>query len=246
MIETVSETGSTNADILERLRNGNRLNEGDWLRAERQTRGRGRLGREWQSPTGNLHCSTLVILRPSDHSAATLSMVAGLAVYDCVRRCLSDHTVMLLKWPNDLLIRGEKIAGILLERQDDCVVVGIGINVSHAPAISGRKTTDIVCENNKFESGPGEVLNMLAGHFAKRLAEWRDQSLSHTALEWAIRSHRFNDRLRVTGSEGKVLQGYYRGITPDCGLRIQPIDSQEQVIHAGDVSLLWDDDEEMA
>ncbi len=246
MFETIPETGSTNADLLERLRNGTQPSEGDWLRAERQTGGRGRLGREWKSPEGNLHCSTVVNLRPADHSASTLSLVAGLAVFDCVSRYLFDHTPTLLKWPNDLLIGDRKAAGILLERQGDTVVVGIGVNVSHSPEIPGRKTTHIGYENGKFANGPDGVLDMLANHFAQRLADWRDQPLSLTVLEWAIRSHRFNDRLRVTDAGGKVLQGHYRGITPDGGMRILPNGGAEQVVHAGDVSLLWNDEEETA
>lgn len=243
MFEIVPETGSTNADLLARLHEGERLQEGHWLRAERQTGGRGRLGRAWESPKGNLHCSTAVNLRPADHAASSLSLIAGLAVHDCVKRSLLDHTPMLLKWPNDLLIREAKVAGILLERQGDAVIVGIGINVSHAPEIPGRKTTHLGYENGRFANDPQSVLDMLADHFATRLTQWRELPLSHTVLEWAIRSHRFDDRLRVIDANGDVLHGSYRGITPDGGMRIQPVGGPEQIVQAGDVSLLWHDDE---
>lgn len=246
MFETVQETGSTNADLLQRLNEGEQLAEGHWLRAERQTGGRGRLGREWQSLEGNLHCSTVVNMRLGDPSAATLSLVAGLAVFDCVKRCLLPNTQMLLKWPNDLMIHDSKVAGILLERQGDSVVIGIGINVGYSPELPDRKTTHLSYENGKFANGPESVLKLLAGAFATRLSEWREKPISHTILEWAIRSHHFDDRIRVTDPDGSVLLGHYRGITPDGGLRVQPIGGGEKVVHAGDVSLLWSDEEELS
>lgn len=244
MIETVEVTGSTNADLLQRLSDGEHLEEGNWLKADRQTGGRGRLAREWQSPEGNLHCSTVVNLEPADKPAYTLSFVAGLAVFDCVSCCLLDHTPMMLKWPNDLLIRDGKVAGILLERHGDSVVIGVGVNVRFAPEIAGRKTTHLTYENGKFANGPDDVLDLLANAFAKRLMQWREQSLPDTLLEWAIRSHRFDDRMRVTNPDGSVIHGSYRGITPEGGLRLLPIGGKEMVVHAGDVSLLWHDEEE--
>lgn len=244
MIEIVPETGSTNADLIARLRGGEKLAEGDWLMAERQTGGKGRLGRVWESPAGNLHCSTVVQLNPGDPPATTLSFMAGLAVFDCVKRCLFNDTPMLLKWPNDLLVFEGKIAGILLERHAETVVVGIGINVSHAPEIPGRKTETIAYANGKFANGPGKALDILAETFAARLGEWRSLPLSHTMLEWAIRSHRFNDLLRVTGAEGEAIHGSYRGLTPEGALRLQPIGAAECTIHAGDVVLGWHDEEE--
>ncbi len=152
---------------------------------------------------------------------------------------------MMLKWPNDLLIRGAKVAGILLERHGESVVVGIGVNVGYAPDIPERKTTNISYENGKFANGPQSVLDLLVDSFANRLDEWREQPLSHVILEWAIRSHQYNDRVRVTDADGSVLRGFYRGITSDGALRIEPIGDHERVVHAGDVSLFWHDDEEM-
>ncbi|GMN01385.1 biotin--[acetyl-CoA-carboxylase] ligase [Erythrobacter sp. MTPC3] len=242
-IEVVEETGSTNADLLDRLRSGETLREGYWLRADRQTSGRGRLARHWESPKGNLHCSTVVNLGVSGPAPATLSFAASLAVFDAVKRCLFDHTPMMLKWPNDLMVSEAKIAGILLERYGNSVVVGIGINVSHAPDIPNRKTTHIAFENGKFANGPQSVLETLVPEFAKRLKQWRECPLSEVLLDWAFRGHRFNDRLTVTTSDGKATYGAYCGITGDGGLRFKPLGGHECVIHAGDVSLLWEDEE---
>ncbi|KLI63964.1 biotin--[acetyl-CoA-carboxylase] ligase [Aurantiacibacter marinus] len=244
MIETVPETGSTNADLLARIASGSGIEEDFWLRAERQTSGRGRMGRKWVSSPGNLFCSTAIVIAPGDPSPASLSFVAGLALHDVVKGCLFDHTPMLLKWPNDLLVREAKIAGILLERQGDHVVAGFGVNVSHAPEIADRKTTHIGYENGKFGNGPDGVLDLLAPAMAQRLQDWRNLPLSHTLAEWLVRSHRFDDRLRVVDSDGEVLCGSFRGLTPDGALRLQPIGAAECAVHAGDVLLDWHDNNE--
>ncbi len=239
----VEETGSTNADLVSRLQNGERLEEGHWLRAERQTSGRGRMGRNWESLTGNLHCSTIVNLQKSDAPASILSFVTGLAVFDTVSRCLLPDTPMSLKWPNDVMIEGAKVAGMLLEREGDSVVVGIGINVSHSPQIPGRKTLDLAKANGKFDHGPGGVLDFLAFHFADRLTNWRNLPVCDTLLQWSARSHRFGEQLRISDADGKIIHGQYHGITHNGAMRFQPAGAAEVTIHAGDVMLGWHDEE---
>ena len=117
IIRTVAETGSTNADLLALARTG--ADDGLWLRAVRQTAGRGRQGREWSSPDGNLYASTLVRLRPGDPPAASLALVAAVALYEAVSTFLAagirqettdSSAALLLKWPNDLLLAGAKLS----------------------------------------------------------------------------------------------------------------------------------------
>ena len=241
MIETVSETASTNADLLGRLRRGETLPEGAWLRAERQTAGRGRLGREWQSLAGNLHCSTVVRLKRGDPAATTLSFLTGLAVFDTVEHHLPPGAGIMLKWPNDTLVQGAKIAGILLERQGDVAVAGIGINIAHAPAIDGRQTTSLATEQSRPVASAPKVLDTLAARFAARLDDWRNRPLGHTLAEWTLRSHRWGDRLRVTDSNERAVQGHYRGITAEGALRLTGEGKAEDTILTGDVDLGWDD-----
>src|SRR5436853_1339519 len=112
-ILTVAETGSTNDDLASLAREG--AAEGLWLRAERQTGGRGRQGREWHSPAGNLYASTLVRLRPADPPAPTLALVAAVALHE-VASAFAGGARIEIKWPNDLMVGGAKLSGILLER----------------------------------------------------------------------------------------------------------------------------------
>ena len=111
--------------------------EGDWLIAREQHAGKGRQGRSWTSAPGNFYGSTLVILRSGDPSAQSLSLAAGLALVEAIDVALPGEALML-KWPNDVMLLGKKLAGILLERSGDRVVVGFGVNLASAPDLTDR------------------------------------------------------------------------------------------------------------
>jgi BirA family biotin operon repressor/biotin-[acetyl-CoA-carboxylase] ligase len=133
-VETVAETSSTNADVADRFRAGER--EGLVLVAEHQTHGRGRLGREWLAPPG----SSLIVsflLVPNGVAPERwpwLPLLTGVAAAEAVRRTVGVEVG--LKWPNDVLVDEQKLAGILLERVDAAgrpgAVIGIGINCQQA------------------------------------------------------------------------------------------------------------------
>ena len=127
-IRVVSETGSTNADLLAEARAG--AAEGLVLVAETQTAGRGRLGRSWSSPPrAALACS--VLLRPvavAPAARAWLPLLTGIAVAAALRA--EAGVTATLKWPNDVLVDGRKIAGILAEAHGDAIVAGVGLNVT--------------------------------------------------------------------------------------------------------------------
>jgi len=236
-IEVVEETGSTNTELLSRLAQGETIPECYWLRAERQTGGRGRLGRKWESPEGNLFCSTFVAVRESDPPPHTLSFVAGLAVADTLRRSLLPGTPMMLKWPNDALVRGDKIAGILLERCAAGVVAGIGVNVSSAPEIPGRHTTSILSENGKHGGSPRLVLSILADEFANRLSQWRQEPLAQTLDAWTSAAHPIGSDLTV-GSGVEAVTGAFAGLDEDGALLLRLANGAIRTIHAGDVSMI--------
>lgn len=143
MIATVAEIPSTNAALLARLGGGELLNEGDWLVADRQTAGRGRAGRSWSDGFGNFMGSTVVQLRGADPLPQTLALVTGLAAHQAVMALAPGLSDLRLKWPNDLLVGEAKLAGILLERHANAVVVGIGVNLAQAPDVPDRKTESL-------------------------------------------------------------------------------------------------------
>ncbi|MES2753901.1 MAG: biotin--[acetyl-CoA-carboxylase] ligase [Pseudomonadota bacterium] len=221
-IRTVAETGSTNADLLAQTDTP----EGAWLRAERQTSGRGRQGRAWHSPPGNLYASTLVRVRPADPGAATLALVAAVALREAVG-------LGTIKWPNDLLIDGAKLAGILLERSGDAVVAGFGVNVAQAPVLPGRATTSLRAHGLRIEADA--LVERLADRFARWLARWREPALGAVAKAWSAYAHPIGTELSVDLPDGSRVRGRFDGIAPDGALTLRLAAGERRIIHAGDV-----------
>ena len=235
MIHTVPETGSTNADLAERLRSGHAVREGDWLVADRQTSGRGRQGRDWFDGAGNFMGSTAVALQAGDPPASSLALLAGLAVYETVLPLLGDTAPLQLKWPNDLMSGGAKLAGILLERAGDFVVVGIGVNLASAPSISGRESAAVA----DFGPVPDRDIfaQELARIFDRQLQRWRCYGLDPLLSGWSAAAHKPGTRLSVHGSDGSMISGLFDGLAPDGALMLSLDDGSRRVIHAGDVML---------
>lgn len=223
-IRTVAATGSTNADLLELAREG--AVDGLWLRAEIQLAGRGRQGRSWASPAGNLYASTLVRLRPSDPPAGLLALVAAVALREAVG-------VGMIKWPNDLLIDGAKVAGILLERTDDAVVAGFGVNIAHAPQLPDRATTTL--SDAGLALTPGKLVVTLADRFSAWLARWREPAVGAVADAWLAYAHPSGSPLSVNLPDGGRAEGRFDGLAPDGALALRLASGERRTIHAGDV-----------
>lgn len=238
MIETVAQTGSTNSDLLGRLAAGETLPEGFWLRAVQQSAGRGRSGRNWLSAPGNLYTSTVVHLRAEDPPAHTLSLVAGLAVWDSLRAIIGDEHELFLKWPNDVLVRDAKIAGILLERSGDAVVVGIGVNVGYAPALPDRATSCIRAIEPGTRVGPPRMLDVLAVQMEAALIRWRSEGLASILQRWSLRAHPIGTALSVKDGDGMALTGSFAGLDDHGSLLLRLVSGEVRTIHAGDVSMI--------
>lgn len=208
--------------------------EGFWLRAETQSGGIGRLGRKWESPAGNLYCSTVVDLRPGDPLPSGLSFVAGLAVYKTIRSLLPG-TEMVLKWPNDILVSGAKICGILLERVKDQVVVGIGVNIAVKPEVEGRAVTSLTAEGATIDAPA--FLARLSDIFADVMNIWRDRGFSHILTEWQKLAHPVGTLLTTSDEQGEKITGEYAGLTVDGALCLRKADGTLIEIRAGDISI---------
>lgn len=227
MIRTVAETRSTNEDLAALARAC--AEEGLWLRAERQTGGKGRQGRHWESPAGNLHASTIVRLRPEDPPAPTLALVAAVALHDSV----SKHAEgVQIKWPNDLVADGAKLAGILLEREGDAVIVGFGVNVAAQPESVERPVTSLTRLSDQAPTAAA-LLERLVESFAQWLTCWRKEGLDRIRLAWLDRAHPIGTPLATSDGEGQ-----FDGLETDGALRLRLADGTSRVIHAGDVFLI--------
>ncbi len=205
--------------------------EGEWLRAERQTAGRGRQGRSWTSEPGNLFASTLVLLRASDPPAATLALVAAVALEEAVSAFVSEAP-LTIKWPNDLLLGGAKVAGILLERSGDRVVIGFGVNCGHHPKLDDRDTGDLGGVD------PAALCEALAESFARWLTRWRTERLPPVRQRWLARAHPIDTALTARLADDTSIDGLFAGLDSDGALILRLADGTTRAIHAADVFLL--------
>ena len=233
MIRTVAETGSTNTDLAVRLRGGERVSEGEWLVADRQFAGRGRQGRNWSDGAGNFMGSTVVRITPHDPAASTLSFVAALATYEAVLSHVSAPRALQLKWPNDLLLGGSKLSGILLERSGETAVIGIGVNLAAAPSSAERVAGHLAA------MGPAPARDAFAGDLAasfdRELDRWRQFGLESLLARWLAAAHPVGSPLSVHAADGSRVTGTFDGLEVDGALRLRLADGSRRVIHAGDV-----------
>lgn len=182
--------GSTNDEAKRLAREG--AAEGLVVSARRQSAGRGRRGRSWVSPEGNLYAS--LVLRPRAAAAATaqLGFVAALGIADAVAE-LAPGIALGCKWPNDVLANGKKLSGILLEaemaagEQPDFVVLGIGINLVSSPRETSYPATSLA-EEGINAVAPEAMLAAFVAHFAGWLARWRDAGFAPVREAWRQRA----------------------------------------------------------
>jgi len=180
--------------------------------------------------------STCVKVEPGNPAPATLSFVAGLAVYETVSEVLSGAAQPQLKWPNDVMLGDGKLSGILLEMVETCVIVGIGVNLAKAPQVAGRVTAAIA------DQTPAPELEWFAGRLAERFADrlnaWRVAGLAQTLAEFLMCSvHRPGSPVTVHDSDGSALSGAFAGLDESDGaLLIRLADGSQRVIRAGDVN----------
>lgn len=232
-IRHIAETGSTNADAAALARAG--ATEGSWIRADAQTGGRGRQGRPWVSPPGNFYGSTFVRRLSGDPPPSSLAFVAAVAL-DALLQAWTGPERLSIKWPNDLLVDGAKLSGILLEGADDAVVIGIGVNLAHHPLGLDRATTSLAGLGLAPPS-PADFAEELASSFAAWLGRWRGEGLPAILGRWQSRAHPIGTALRVQAPDGAV-EGLFDGLTPEGALKLRCPDGHVHQVHAGDVFLL--------
>ena len=235
MIQIVPNTGSTNADLAARLAAHERVSEGDWLVADRQGAGKGRQGRTWIDGVGNFMGSTVVWPAPSDPAPGTLALVVGLAVLEAVAPLVPPPHRPQLKWPNDVLIGAAKLCGVLLERVNDAVVIGIGVNLATAPVIEGRDTIALV----QFGPAPDRdtFAAVLARQFDLELDRWRSFGLEPLLRRWQASAHPPGTQLLV-GEPGETpIAGEFAGLAADGALQLRLADGTTRTVHAGEIHL---------
>ncbi len=228
--------GSTNdeAKLLARAGAG----EGTLVWALEQTAGRGRRGRAWASPRGNLYLS--LIVRPACplDRAAQLGFVAALALGDALGATVPGLGRLACKWPNDVLLGSRKIAGILLESETGeggnlaFVVVGIGVNLVSAPSAVEFPAVSIVAAGHRPPE-PAVLLAAFARHFESWLRRWREAGFAPLRQAWRARAVGLGEPIRVR-LEDATLHGRFADLDQQGALLLDTAAGRRQ-ISAGDV-----------
>ena len=205
-----------------------------------QTAGRGRLGSGWSSARGGMYLS--VLLRPQADASKVwgLSFVAALAIRETIAERLPDQEVRL-KWPNDVVVAGGKICGLLLEARDGAVVIGTGVNIAPVSALPEAKLPAVSLRDlGDAAATPA----MLAEAYAKRLlagaASWGRDGFSAVRLEWLRHCAHIGARMKVTkvGAGSNVaVEGDFVDLGTDGALVVRDDKGAERRITTGDVEL---------
>jgi BirA family transcriptional regulator, biotin operon repressor / biotin---[acetyl-CoA-carboxylase] ligase len=212
--------------------------EGLAIQALRQSAGRGRQGRGWESPAGNLYIS--VLLRPSValREAPQWSFVAAVALAETLKPLLPKAARLTLKWPNDLLLDGAKAAGILVEtgvaanHALDWICIGIGVNIATKPSLPDRVTA---CLAEYLPAPPAPEI--LAAQLLQNLAHWHDlrlaQGFAPIREAWLRHAPALGAPVSVK-RDGALIEGNFAGLSPEGGLKLAK-GREVQLILAGEI-----------
>lgn len=141
-----------------------------------------------------------------------------------------------LKWPNDLLLDGDKLAGILLEREGDAVVIGFGVNLAHHPRLADRPATSLAAHGLRLD--PEALQIDLRDTFANFRSDWRAFGPAPILDHWRARAHAPGTPLAVRLPDGAAVRGAFEALAPDGALILRLDDGGARVIHAADVFLV--------
>jgi BirA family biotin operon repressor/biotin-[acetyl-CoA-carboxylase] ligase len=238
---TLDEVGSTNSEAFARAGAGE---SGPlWIAARRQTRGRGRSGRGWTSPAGNLYASLLQRLACPPAVVHQLSLVAGVALIDAIGQAAGEGKLpgLRLKWPNDVLVDDAKCAGILAESQivgrdgEVTAVIGVGVNLVSHPADLPHATTDLAYHG--VHATPLRMLDALAPGMQRWIEIWDGgRGLAAVRAAWLARAGAVGESLSVnTGSER--IAGTFIDLDADGALLMQDGQGAQRRVTFGDVAL---------
>ncbi|HZZ87776.1 MAG TPA: biotin--[acetyl-CoA-carboxylase] ligase [Caulobacteraceae bacterium] len=235
-IEALEEVDSTNAEARRRAEAG----EGGplWITAKRQTAGRGRRGRSWETGAGNLAATLLAHTDKPPADAAQISFVAALAVADLASAYV-PATLVSLKWPNDPLIAGRKTAGILVESGPHpggglWLAVGCGVNLATPPEAAERPATAFAQHMRTPPPSPLDALAVMAESFERWRDLWERLGFAPIAEAWTTRAHGLGETCTARLPH-ETVTGIAEGLDSDGALRLRTAAGAVRRITAGDV-----------
>lgn len=231
------ELGSTNEQAKTLIEAG--VSERLVISSDHQTDARGRNGRQWQSLRGNLSCSIVVCPRVPPARLSDLSFVAAVAVQRCIKKLIPSQSVKI-KWPNDILVEGAKISGILLEvahavgSKHPSVIVGIGVNIALAP--DNLKYRAICLRDLDCEVSDDAFFFNLIDQFLQLENKWLLYGLGSILAEWLDHAFGLGEKILVRTGE-RELEGVFENLDERGALLLRGADGKVDKISAGDIFL---------
>jgi BirA family biotin operon repressor/biotin-[acetyl-CoA-carboxylase] ligase len=235
---TLDRVDSTNEEIKRRAERG--AVDGTLVWAREQTSGRGRRGREWTSPRGNLYCSLLLRPTCSASKATQLGFVTAAAVAEAVAETLSNDAHVTCKWPNDVLVNGRKVAGILIESSSaggtvlDWLAIGVGVNVASHPRLAESRfaATSLAGEGAR-EATPPKLLECYCRCLQRWISTWHEQGFAAIRDAWLHRAHGLHGPILVR-LENESFEGVFAGMDEDGALVLEQ-NGVDRLVRVGDV-----------
>jgi BirA family biotin operon repressor/biotin-[acetyl-CoA-carboxylase] ligase len=232
---TFDRLDSTNDEALRRIAGGKAVH-GDAIMAGVQTAGRGRRGRRWQSLRGNLHL-TLIVCPPPGAAVGELAFLTAAAVGEAIAGALPRSAALRYKWPNDLLLDGRKLAGLLIEaggtEMSPALAIGIGVNVAEAPAGGTLAAASL------RDAGTAITAEQLVAPVCREFAAWYDrwvvEGFAPIRVAWLARAHGVGAPVEAHLPDGSIRRGIFRGLDATGALMLEAEGGGVRAIAAGDI-----------
>lgn len=202
--------------------------------AREQTAGRGRRGRTWYSPPGNLYCSILLDPGPSPRRAPELTFVSSVALREALAS-LVPRASFTAKWPNDILCGGAKISGILLETAPPLIILGTGVNIAATASEPSYPTTNLAAAGADPGLDAFAVLQGFCASLGRWYATWRDIGFAAVRRAWLAHASGIGGAITVRLADGTTLEGSFGGLDEAGALLLDTPDGARRPILAGDV-----------
>jgi BirA family biotin operon repressor/biotin-[acetyl-CoA-carboxylase] ligase len=210
------------------------VSEGCIVQADEQSAGRGRFGNQWSSPPGNLYMTLILRPRVDTRFCAQISFLVAVALGDTLKALGVPERDIALKWPNDVLAGGKKIAGILLEMQSvspgppDFLLAGVGVNVAVAP--EGRASI----HHYNPQADVMQVRDALMARMGMLYDRWLERGFSDIRAAWLERAHGLGMPITARMADRSV-DGVFDGVDDEGNLMLRSPSGQRQTIHSGAV-----------
>ncbi len=209
------------------------------IKAERQTDGRGRYGKKWDSIDGNLFMSIILPCTAPLDIMAQISFVTSLAIGNAITELSKGNRPLYnieLKWPNDVLLNDKKVAGILLEaagKTNEYLVIGVGVNIKNSPDLKDYNATSLIAEN-LLSVDASEMLNVLMKYFDKYYQLWEEKDFLSIREKWLKCAKNLRKEITIDTGKSKI-SGIFLDIDFNGAIRLQLKNGEIRKIHSGEV-----------